>query len=255
MARLPLIGISSGTWNENGRERHSVSHQCALAVRDVCGGVPVMIPALGSGDVAELLERLDGVMLTGGRANVETHLYDGGPDRPGRVQDPKRDSTILPMIRACVDEGVPLFGICRGAQEMNVAYGGTLHVEVSALPGRMNHRATVGATPEQITQPRHRIDLVEGGLMRRLFNQPSLVVNSLHGQAVDRPAARVFVDALCEDGTIEAISIIDAKAFALGVQWHPEYKPRDDEISKRMFEAFGEAARAYAAARSPRRAA
>jgi putative glutamine amidotransferase len=243
--RRPLIGISANTMSFNGYDRYTTSEGCVLAVRDGAIGVPLIFPGLGGRDADALLDRLDGLLLTGGRANVQPHLYDGPPDGPTRVIDPRRDSTVLPLIRHAVRRGIPVFGLCRGMQEINVALGGSLFVEVSAQPGKLNHRMTPGDPPEKVTAPRHWIDVEPGGIFDSLFEDKRLLVNSLHGQAVNRLGRNVRLEAVCEDGVIEAISVKDASGFVLGVQWHPEYKPVDDTISRVLFTTFGDACRAH----------
>ncbi|MEQ9348916.1 MAG: gamma-glutamyl-gamma-aminobutyrate hydrolase family protein [Alphaproteobacteria bacterium] len=243
--RRPLIAISANTMSDNGYHRYSTSEGCVLAVRDGAGGVPLIFPGLGGRDADALLDSLDGLLLSGGRANVQTHLYDGPPDGPNRLIDPRRDSTVLPLIRHAVRRGIPVFGLCRGMQEINVALGGSLFVEVSAQPGKLNHRMTPGDPPEKVTAPRHWIDVRPGGIFDSLFDDKRLLVNSLHGQAVNRMGRNVRLEAVCEDGVIEAISVDGAPGFVLGVQWHPEYKPVEDAISRTLFAAFGAACRAH----------
>jgi putative glutamine amidotransferase len=161
--------------------------------------------------------------------------------------DPGRDAVTLPLIRAMIETGKPVFGICRGIQEMNVAFGGTLYPEVGALPGRMNHRMPKGETdPEVIFRKRHIVTFREGGAFHRLLGHTAAVTNSLHGQAVWEPGPRVVIEGWAEDGTVEAVSISGAASFALGVQWHAEYDAARDPVNRALFAAFGEAARAAA---------
>ena len=153
----------------------------------------------------------------------------------------------LGLIRTCVDRGVPLFGICRGFQEMNVAFGGSLHPEIRDLPGRMNHRmprlanGEVHPDPEVVFADRHDVQLVADGLFSRLLGCETIRVNSLHGQGIEEPGGRIVVEGIAEDGTIEAIRIADAPGFAVGVQWHAEYDPQYNPINRALFKAFGAA--------------
>ena len=153
----------------------------------------------------------------------------------------------LNLVKACVDRGVPIFGICRGFQEMNVAFGGSLHPEIRDLPGRMNHRmprlenGEIHPDPEVVFADRHDVKLVAGGVFARLLGCEMIRVNSLHGQGIEEPGKRIVIEGVAEDGTIEAIRIADAPSFALGVQWHAEYDPQTNSINRTLFKAFGEA--------------
>jgi putative glutamine amidotransferase len=194
-------------------------------------------------------------MLTGSLSNVATHRYGGPPDRPESPQDPARDATTLPLIAAALDAGLPLFCICRGLQELIVALGGTLHTEVHRQPGRSDHRSIPHLPYEQKYGPRHPVLVTPGGRLAALVGPGPIDVNSLHWQAIDRPADRLVVEGRAPDGTIEAGSVRDAAGFALAVQWHPEFRPLENPVSRRLFAAFGDAARARAAARRRPRAA
>ena len=158
-----------------------------------------------------------------------------------------RSSVALSLIEACVARGVPVFGICRGLQEMNVAFGGTLHPEIRELPGRMNHRmprlenGEIHPDPTVVFADRHDVTLVPGGAFAHLFGCETIRVNSLHGQGIDRSGERIVIEGVAEDGTIEAIRIADAAGFGLGVQWHAEYDPQSNPVNRILFQAFGEA--------------
>ena len=163
--------------------------------------------------------------------------------------DQDRDAMALALIEACVERGVPLFGICRGLQEMNVAFGGSLHPEIRELPGRMNHRmprlenGEVHPDPVVVFADRHEVRLVADGAFARLLGCETIRVNSLHGQGILEPGKRVVIEGIAEDGTIEAISIADAPAFALGVQWHAEYDPQTNPINRALFRPSARALR------------
>ncbi len=150
-------------------------------------------------------------------------------------------------MQACVERGVPLFGICRGFQEMAVAYGCSLHPEIRELPGRMNHRmprlenGEVHPDPLVIFADRHDVALTPGGAFATLLGCETIRVNSLHGQGIDCHGERIVIEGVAEDGTIEAIRVADAPGFALGVQWHAEYDPQKNPVNRKLFEAFGEA--------------
>ena len=176
------------------------------------------------------------------------------PSRFGKDADPRhepydepRDALALPLIETCVARGVPLFGICRGFQEMNVAFGGSLHPEIRELPGRMNHRMArlpngeIHPDPAVIFAERHEVRLTPGGVFAKLFGTECIRVNSLHGQGILEPGPRVVVEGVAEDGTMEAIRIADAPGFALGVQWHAEHDSSRNPINRALFEAFRDA--------------
>lgn len=256
----PLIGISA-CLKENGRGgwHHTVGEKYVQAVVRAVGGLPVLIPAIGPefGDemgfmeaLDRLLDSLDGILLTGSPSNVEPHHY-GKESRDGTLHDAARDATTLPLIRHAIARGVPLFAICRGLQEVNVALGGTLHQHVHEVEGRRDHRSPKSPDMDVNYAPTHDIDIVEGGVLHRVLGERRVRVNSLHAQGVDVLAPRVRLEATCcEDGQIEALSVPDARAFALALQWHPEYKALENPVSMKLFGAFAEACGARMAARS-----
>lgn len=243
----PVIGIpvSITIHPEHGTRQHIAAESYIRCARIGAGGVPVLIPATGDDtDFAALVATLDGLLLTGGRANVEPHHYDGPAFPDDEIIDPRRDATVLPLIRACVDHGVPVFGICRGIQEINVALGGSLHYRIHLLPGKDDHRMRRDVdTREERFALRHALSLAAGGLLEELIGAGEVWTNSLHGQGIDRPAPGVVVEARSSDGVIEAIRLDDAERFCVGVQWHAEYCIEDHELSRRLFERFGNAAR------------
>jgi putative glutamine amidotransferase len=196
-----------------------------------------------------LIDCLDGLLLTGSPSNVEPHHYDGADSRPGTAHDPARDATTLPLIRHSIERGVPLFAICRGLQEVNVALGGTLHQLVHEVPGRRDHRSPKASDTDTNYAPAHPVDIVEAGLLHRLVGERRVLVNSLHAQGVERLASRARIEAVADDGQIEAFSVPDAPAFALALQWHPEHRALQNPVSMKLFEAFANACRSRAAQR------
>ena len=213
------------------------------AVAGIAGAVPLIIPGMPeTQDIGHLVEILDGVVLTGARPNVHPRLYGVAPSAAYEPYDQGRDAVALPLIRAAVAAGVALFGICRGFQEINVAFGGTLHPEIRDLAGRMNHRMPPGETdPEVIYRPRQRVWLTPGGRLAALLGREEVMVNSLHGQGLLAEAGRITVEGWAGDGTPEALVVADAPGFALGVQWHAEYDAGADPVNRALFEAFGAA--------------
>ncbi|MEQ8813936.1 MAG: gamma-glutamyl-gamma-aminobutyrate hydrolase family protein [Thalassobaculum sp.] len=244
----PVIGILCNRYlSEQLRETQLTGRRNIDAVAVAADCTPVLIPALPDAvPVGDLLEALDGVVLTGGRANVHPRHYgEELTDRHGEMDD-ERDGVALPLVRACIDGGVPIFGICRGIQEMNVALGGSLCPEVGDLPGRHRHRMPKGCRdPQIIFELRERIRLLPGGVLAGMLGTESIVTNSLHGQAVMEPGPRVVVEGWAADDTIEAISVAGAKTFAVGVQWHAEYDAATDPVNRVLYARFGDAARAY----------
>ncbi len=244
MVVRPLIGIPADRRMIGLHPFHVVGDKYARAVLDAAGGLPLLIPALAEElGLDELLERLDGVLFTGSHSNVEPHHYSGPPSDPGTLHDPARDATTLPLIRKAVASGVPVLGICRGFQEMNVAFGGTLHQKVHEVEGRHDHREDTSLELDVQYGPAHEVVLEPGGSLQALAGQDRIQVNSLHSQGVDRLGAGLAVEARALDGLIEAFRVEHAKSFAVAVQWHPEWKAMQNPFSRALFAAFGAAAR------------
>ncbi len=220
------------------------------AVLSGAGGLPLIVPVLADGvDVDEILVRCDGILLTGSPSNVEPHHYDGETARAGTLHDPERDALTLPLARRALDTGVPLLAVCRGFQELNVVLGGTLHQHVHEVPGYHSHKEVAGDPLDLQYGPSHPVTLVDGGLLRRLAGTETVMVNSLHSQGVRRLANGVTVEAVADDGLVEAFTVDEAPAFALAVQWHPEWKVTENPFSMSIFKAFGDACREHAAGR------
>jgi putative glutamine amidotransferase len=249
--KTPVVGVIGSAHLAEGRfHTQRVGERNLRAVASAAGALPLMFAAAPEiTDINALLEAVDGILLTGARANVHPSYFGLEEDPRHEPYDRERDALALPLIETCVARGVPLLGICRGLQEMNVAFGGTLHPEIRDLPGRMNHRAPRLANGELhpdaavIFGDRHDIRLTPGGAFAKLLGADTVRVNSLHGQGILEPGERVVVEAVAEDGTIEAISIAGAPGFALGVQWHAEHEADRNPVNRRLFGAFGEALR------------
>jgi len=249
------VGVSASVLElENRRHRvHGTGAKNVDAVERCAGCVPVMLPPLGERlDIESFVERIDGLVLTGGRANVEPHHYEGPPFPDDEPIDPERDATVLAMVRACVAAEVPVFGICRGIQEMNVALGGSLHYRLHLLDDKDDHRMPRhdDVTVEEIFRLRHPVRLSPGGLFERLAGASEVMVNSLHGQGIDVLADALEIEAVAPDGVIEGLRLKDDRTFTVGVQWHAEWKPEEHELSRKLFEEFGRAAYARARSRS-----
>ena len=247
----PLVCVSASVMELENRRHlvHASSAKNIDAVERFAGCVPVMLPPLGDRlHVDSFVERIDGLVLTGGRANVEPHHYDGPPFPDDEPIDPERDATALAMVRACVSAQVPVFGICRGIQELNVALGGSLHYRLHVLEDKDDHRMPRrdDITVEEIFRLRHPVRLAPGGLFERLVGSTEVMVNSLHGQGIDKLADALEVEAITPDGVIEGVRLRNDRTFTVGVQWHAEWKPEEHELSRKLFEEFGRAARACA---------
>lgn len=252
----PLIGIVASVVDlADGRfQGHATSAKNVDALERFSDCLPVIVPCLASRmDIEDFATRVDGLLLTGGRANVEPHHFGGKPFPDDEVIDPDRDNTALPLVRACVAAQVPVFGICRGIQEMNVALGGSLHYRLHLLDGFQDHRMPQqeNPPPEEVFRLRHTLALCPGGLFAELAGNSEVRVNSLHGQGINRLADNLVVEAVSEDGAIEGIRLLDDPTFTVGVQWHAEWEPEEHPFSRALFERFGDAARARASCRQP----
>ncbi|MBO6783289.1 MAG: gamma-glutamyl-gamma-aminobutyrate hydrolase family protein [Alphaproteobacteria bacterium] len=256
----PLIGVNADIRDNGGFDMLATGYKYVSAVIETIGAVAVMVPTIcesetGPYPLDDLVDRLDGMVLTGGRANVEPHHYGGEPFRPETLRDPVRDATTLPLARKAVERGLPLFGICRGIQEINVALGGSLHPYLWEVDGFDDHRMPQTDTMANRFALRHPVSLTEGGLFADIaagagIDAGEITVNSLHGQAIDRVADGLVVEAKSPDGVIEGVSMPGAPNFVVGVQWHAEFRTGAHTFNRALFEAFGSAARRRAAARA-----
>ena len=238
----PIVGIPAcARLVVKGQLLHDTPARYSAAALGGAGAVPVMIPPMGEASLA-VLDRLDGLLLPGSPSNVHPSHYDGGESLTPDQHDLERDATTLRLIPEALARGMPLLAICRGIQELNVALGGTLHQQVHGVAERMDHRPGPGTLEEKYA-PRHLVFL--SGQLARIVGSTKILVNSLHGQAIDMAAPGLVVEARAPDGTIEAVRVERAAGFALGVQWHPEWNYADDSASLALFRAFGEACAAY----------
>jgi len=244
--KRPLIGIPADRRLLGPQAYHLAGEKYVVAALDAAGAIPVIIPALGRElNYEGLLDSVHGLLFTGSPSNVEPHHYQGEPSVAGTLHDPHRDATNLPLIPRAVAAGVPVFGICRGFQEMNVAFGGTLWQRLQEVPGYQDHREDTSAPLERQYGPAHEVTLAPDGLLRRLARGAERIkVNSLHSQGVRELGPALSVEARADDGVIEAFRVTAARNFALAVQWHPEWRVLDNEFSTALFAEFGAACRA-----------
>jgi putative glutamine amidotransferase len=236
---MKKVGIVCDRHVVDGMAMHTVNDEYVTALRDGAGVLPLLIPSTDAPlDMGSVLESVDGLLFTGAPSNVAPRHY-GQSARPGTELDETRDATTLPLLRAAMEKGKPLLAICRGFQELNVALGGSLHQHVHELPGRLDHREPQDASRDAEYAPAHQITIIPDGVLAKLSGLSSAMVNSLHHQGVDRLAPLLTVEAVASDGLIEAVSMPSARAFLLGVQWHPEWDVARDSLSRAIFAGFG----------------
>lgn len=240
----PLVGISCciKLFGKYEMRSHGASDTYVRAVDEVVGGVSVLVPANGDhADIKTLLSRLDGIILTGSRSNVQPTLYGGPPHPEDTPEDAARDAVTMRLIRAAIGQAIPLLAICRGLQELNVALGGTLHQRLQDLPGRIDHSTPLHPDARIRQGKAHDVLLTPCSWLRRLADQDRISVNSLHNQGIDQLAPGLMVEGTATDGTIEAVQLANSPGFVVGVQWHPEYDFGTDPLSHALFESFGQA--------------
>ncbi len=247
----PVIGIIGNSYMLHDQyPAQAAGEMNARAVAEVAGCMPIIVPSNPAFvSVDELMERCDGFLLTGGRPNVHPEEYGEAATEAHGEFDRARDAIVLPLVRACVERGLPFFGVCRGFQEVNVAMGGTLYPEIRDLPGRMNHRMPPDGTMEEKFELRHDVTFTPGGVFEKVMGDVKVRTNTLHGQGIKEPGPRIVIDGYADDGTPEAIYVRGAPGFTLSVQWHPEWNADKDPVSVKLFSAFGDAARDWSARR------
>ena len=246
MAR-PLVGIIGNAYLMNDQyPTHTGGAMNSDAVANVANCLPVVIPTDPRYmSVEELIETFDGFVLTGARANVHPEEYGETATKAYGDFDRARDAIVLPLVRNCVELGLPFLGVCRGFQELNVAFGGTLHQRVHEIPGYLVHKENPDDPLDVQYGPSHKVDFTPGGLLADLTGLRRVTVNSLHSQAVNTVGEELEVVATAEDGLVEAFVIKGAPGFSLGVQWHPEWRVTESPVSMAIFAAFGDACRQY----------
>ena len=248
----PIIAIPADIRHLDGADWHAAQTQYLSAALDVADVMSFIVPAFEEGnDVDAILDRVDGLLVSGSATNVHPSLYGVEAKDSDGPFDPARDATSLALIRRAIDRGLPMLAICRGIQELNVALGGTLASEIQEQPGVWDHRKPDDANRDAAYAIRQPVHIREGSCIATHLGMAGEVqINSLHRQAIAKTAPRLQVEATAQDGTIEAVSVIDAKGFAVGVQWHPEYWAHTDAPSRALFEAFGKAVRQYQAGKA-----
>ena len=241
---LPIVGIICCHWQINDeRYFHLAGDQYVNAVRSGVNAFPLLIPALEDQlPTQQLLNSLDGLLFTGSPSNIEPHHYGADPFE-GDFNDIARDATSLPLIRAAIEAGVPILGICRGFQEMNVAFGGSLWQKVHEQPDMLDHREKGETTDSRYSRIAHPVRFTENGLLAKIARKTEAEVNSLHHQGIRELAPSLTAEAYAPDGLVEAFSLTNSPAFSLAVQWHPEWRFQENPVSIAIFNAFGDACR------------
>jgi putative glutamine amidotransferase len=242
----PLIGVISDRRMQGQHPFHMVGEKYLQAVANGGDAYPVALPCLTEGfDVLDIVDRLDGIFLTGSPSNLEPHHYMGSPSEAGTWHDPHRDLAALALIPAAIRVGMPVLAVCRGFQEMNVSFGGSLHQRVHEVPGYRVHKEDPDEPLDIQYGPSHTVKFTQGGLLENITGVSGATVNSLHSQGVDQLGAELEVEAVAEDGLVEGFTVKNTPGFTLAVQWHPEWKVLDNPVSSAIFRAYGDACRAY----------
>lgn len=249
----PLVAITADLKHVDPYDWHATPAPYIDAALDVAGVLPIIVPSAGDKiDINVLLDRVDGVLLTGSRSNVHPSHYGAESTADHEPFDPARDATTLPLIRRAIERGIPLLAICRGIQELNVALGGSITAAFQKNRSIEGHDYPWNGTLDERFALAHEIDIADESRIAEIMHDQSdaVQVNSLHTQALDKLGANIVVEATARDGTVEAVTVANAPGFVVGVQWHPEYWAKSDSASGAVFSAFGDAARSYVSGRS-----
>jgi len=240
----PVVGIVADLRTIGLHANHAVADKYVRPLVELSDVTPLLIPATDIADGAEgIIDALDGLFVPGGYSNVQRQLYGVEPAPEGEDEDPARDKSSMHLIKAALAASKPVFGVCRGIQEVNVLLGGTLHPRLHEVEGRMDHREDKDAPIGVQYGPAHSVDVIKGGYLEDLLSERRFMVNTVHGQGIDRLAEGLTVEAVADDGTIEAVTVTDAKNYAVFVQWHPEWKASENPQSRKLYQAFGMALR------------
>jgi putative glutamine amidotransferase len=247
MTNKPVIAVPSDRRMLDPHPSHVAGEKYLKALIDGAAAIPIIVPSMADDlEIDDILDRVDGIMLTGSYSNVEPHHYGGKVSDRSGSHDPHRDALTLPLALRALERGVPMLAVCRGHQELNVALGGTLHQNVADIPGYHSHLENKEDPLDIQYGPSHPVSLTDGGLLRRLAGSDSVMVNSLHAQGIEKLASGICIEAVADDGLVEAFRVDATPGFNLSVQWHPEWRVTENKFSMAIFEAFGDACRARA---------
>lgn len=248
--RKPVVLMSMGTQERKGHAYQVMTHKYITPLAELSGCIPLLAPSCcGADDIDQYLSMVDGVYLTGAGSNIDPALYGQKNKTPSKGQDKARDLFDIPLIRAALKRGIPLFAVCRGMQEINVALGGTIHQKAYEVPGLNDHREDSNDPVAVQYGDRHTVQALPGSWFAELMGDAAFLVNSLHGQALDQLGEGIEALAFADDGLVEAIHLPGVEQFTLAVQWHPEWQAAQNPHSVKIFQAFGEACRQHAAQR------
>jgi len=239
---LPIVGIICDREIIGPHAFHIAGDKYIQAIVNASNCLPILIPALAESTCFDqLLKSLDGILLTGGYSMVDPLNYQKEGAEAGTKLDIARDGTSLPLVRLAIDKGIPLLGICRGFQEMNVALGGTLHQKLHENGHYNEHREDNNLSLAEQYSASHQVNLTQDGQFTKILNTDAIEVNSLHTQGIEKLASGLTIEAFADDGLVEAFSVDSAQTFAMAVQWHPEWQYENNKNSIKLFNAFGQA--------------
>ncbi|MDT0603910.1 gamma-glutamyl-gamma-aminobutyrate hydrolase family protein [Thalassotalea castellviae] len=248
---LPVVGILCDLEQVGPHPFHMTGNKYIQAIIDAAGCIPILIPAMAEQTRFEdLLTSIDGILLPGGYSMVDPLNYQETEAIEGTKLDIARDKTSFGLIKQAITNGVPIFGICRGFQEMNVAFGGTLHQQLHEQKIFQEHRENKSLSLDEQYADCHQVKLMPDGQLSKIMETETVKVNSLHTQGVDKLADNLTIEAMSEDGLCEAFSVTNAKVFSMAVQWHPEWKVAKNNKNRKLFAAFGTACKARQTARN-----
>jgi putative glutamine amidotransferase len=243
-AAKPVVLVPACNKQLGDHPFHVAGRKYIEAVR-LAGALPLVVPWLEPDEIEPALDLAHGVLLTGSLSNVHPSNFGEAVHDPSLPLDPQRDAWTLPLIRAALKRGMPLMAICRGAQEFNVALGGSLHQAVQEVPGHADHRSRDEDPLDVQYGPAHPVQAVPGSRLEQVVGTRRFEVNSVHGQGMKQLAPGIVAEAHAPDGLVEAFSHAASPGFNLCLQWHPEWKAAENPISRRLFAAFGLAVRTY----------
>jgi len=242
----PLVGIVCCRKEIERHPFHVVGEKYIKAIHEFSNVTSVLIPSDDLASMMPVLRRLDGFLLTGSLSNVHPDRYKDSIKDSGMLIDTDRDEYVFNVVKKIIEMEMPILAICRGFQEMNVIFGGSLFQSLEAESNHKGHDFDRDASVEDQYDISHAVSFENGGYLNRLTELSEAEVNSLHTQGVKDLGQGLNIEAISQEGLIEAFTVKDAGGFNLSVQWHPEWKPENSVLSRKIFKAFGSACREYA---------